>query len=188
MNEARRRYWRSQVLGGYGSFGPGTKATLKIGRKAGLTYSGWREGDAISKASVGASVAARRGKQVEKYGYNITDTAGSYKGQKEPSASVELAWIPGDNKNENTRAAFFRNVKRLAQEVAHDLAQREVLVEWDAPGRRGRVDSASPVKAPSPTNRPDFCDWVREHSRSAKKNRSDDCHESKFTKKKGRTK
>lgn len=182
MNSATRRYWMSQSqfgspagrqLSGYSSFGTGTKATLKIGRKAGLDYAGWRTGQAISEGQVLAVVVKRRADQIgsDAVGMSATSTKGRYKGKREPSVNIEIAWTQTPRK-ETTRGAFFRNMKALAQGVASDLAQREVIVEWDAPGRRGRIDTATPKAAPATANNKRFCAWVRENSQPARLARS----------------
>lgn len=179
---ARKRFWQARARGqlsGYASYGEGTKATLKIGLKAGLDYGEWREGDRIPDASASSVVYFRRARQIGagEVGLTAVKAEGRYRGQREPSVGVDLIWIP--SKREPTRAAFFKNVRRLAQEVAADLAQREVIVEWDAPGRRGRVDTATPTKAPLATDAKRFCRWVREHSPSARRDPRDACYTSK---------
>ena len=180
MTTQQRKYWQrrarfgASVLGGYGSYGTGTKATLKIGRRAGLNYAGWREGSIVPMRVVLATVLERRARQIggNDAGYAVTETKGRYGGKSEPSVNVELVWTGA--KKEPSRATFFRNVARLAQDIASDLAQREVIVEWNAPGRHGRVDTATPSKAPSALS-PAFCAWVRRHSSEAKRDRDDPC-------------
>lgn len=164
---------RKQVEG-YATYGSGTKATLNIGRKTGLDYAGWKEGEPIEKASILAVVTRRRAKQIgaEEVGYSVTITEGKYRGSAERSVKVDIIH---DASTGETRKQFERNVKQLAQGVAGDLAQREVIVEWQAPGKRGRVDTASPPKAPSPKDKR-FCAWVRENSRSAQENPKDACY------------
>jgi len=179
MHSTRQAYWRRQgsLLSGYGSYGTGTKVTLSIGRKAGIDYGPWREGQEIPVRSVTAAVVDARAAQVGVGDVGLTriDAHGRYKGKPEPSAKVELIWIK--SKKESTPQRFFANVRRLAQEVAGALAQREVIVSWDAPGRRGRVDTATPTRAPSALRRAEFCAWVSRHSRKARLDRSDDCYE-----------
>jgi hypothetical protein len=162
MNAARKRFWQARARGqlsGYASYGEGTKATLRIGLKAGLNHGDWREGDRISDASASSVVYFRRAKQIgaDEVGLTAIKAEGRYRG-------------------EPTRAAFFRNVRQLAQQGAADLAQREVIVEWDAPRRRGRVDTATPTKAPPATDAKRFCKWVRQHSPSARRDPRDACY------------
>lgn len=177
--ERRRRFWLSgSQIGGYATYGAGTKATLKIGRKTGLAYNGWREGQTISMDAAVSVVNRRRAGQVgqRQVGLTATRTEGRYKGGKEPSLNLEIAFVP--SAKEKTKTAFFRNVKKLAQGIASDLAQREVIVAWDAPGRRGKIDTATPSKAPSALDKK-FCSWVRKFSSSARRDPSDDCFDKK---------
>lgn len=179
MNNRTKTYWRKRGLGltGVGTYGIGTKASLYIGRTTGLRYSGWREGESISPVALLGAVGRRRANQVGIVGTNLSavDMKGRYKGAPEKSVRVDMIWVP--TKREPTAKDFFSHISALAQQVAGDLAQREVIVEWDAPGRRGKVDTASPTKSPSPTNKKKFCAWVRRHSRRAQKDKNDDCYE-----------
>ena len=158
---------------GYATYGPQTKATLNIGRTTGLDYAGWREGEPVAKEDILAAVTRRRAKQIgpANVGFSVTMTEGKYKGSAERSVKVDIIY---DKFAGETRKQFERNVKQLAQGVAADLAQREVIVEWQAPGKRGRVDTPSPPKAPSPKDKR-FCAWVRENSRTARENPRDAC-------------
>jgi len=178
MKQHAKNFWRKRSLGlsGVGTYGLGTKASLLIGRKTGLNYSGWREGETINPVALVSAVANRRAKQVGLDGANLSavDQRGRYQGEPEPSVRVDMIWIP--SKREPSRAAFYKNIRMLAQQVAGDLAQREVIVEWDSPDRRGRVDTASPSKAPAPTS-DKFCTWVRKHSRRAQRDKADGCYE-----------
>lgn len=178
MNKRQKQFWRKRGAGlsGVGTYGLSTKASLYIGRKTGLRYGGWKEGESISPVALMAAVGRRRGNQVGIPGVNLSavDMKGRYKGAPEKSVRVDMIWIP--SKKEPTRKDFYRNVTKLAQQVAGDLAQREVIVEWRSPDRRGRVDTASPTKAPSPTSAK-FCKWVRQHSRRAQQDKNDDCYE-----------
>lgn len=180
MNSKEKAFWHRRSLGlrGYTIFGVGTKATLSIGQTTGLRYAGWREGEKIDPTALIAAVMRRRGQQVGVQNVNLSaiEMEGRYKGQPEDSMQVGLIFIP--SKKEKSRAAFYRNIKTLAQRIAGDLAQREVIIEWNSPDRRGRTDSASPMRAPPPSDRADskFCKWVREHSRRAQRDPSDACH------------
>jgi hypothetical protein len=186
MNAATKKFWQWQQIGygtgfgrpleGYAAARKQTpKATLVIGRIAGLDYGEWREGDKIPSRSVEGTVVGRRAEQVGVAHTGLTriDARGVYQGGSEPSARVTLVWVKSSA--EKTPQEFFRNMPKLAQRVASDLAQREVLIEWDAPMRRGRVDRASPLAAPSPASKK-FCSWVREHSRSARQDPRDACY------------
>lgn len=178
MNRRTKDFWRKRALGlsGVGTYGIGTKASLYIGRKTGLRYSGWKEGETINPTSLLIAVARRREDQVGETNVNFSSVKmdGRYQGSPEKSARVDLIWIP--SKREPTARKFFSNITKLAQQIAGDLAQREVIVEWDAPNRRGRVDTASPTKAPPPTSAK-FCTWVRKHSRRAQRDKNDGCYE-----------
>jgi hypothetical protein len=170
------------MLGGYGSYGHGVKASLYIGRTAGISSRRFREGTQIPTERVLASVVGRRATQVgsANVGLSSFDVKGIYKGAREPSMRIDLVYT-GD---EPTPAAFFRNSRRLAQQVAGDLAQREVIVEQHSPRRKGHgtIRTASPVGAPSPLRQDAFCRWVRTVSESARTNPSDAC----YPKRKGR--
>jgi hypothetical protein len=180
MNAAKRRGWRRYAahLGGYDVLGPTTKATLGIGRKTGLRYGGWREGETVPTRAAVAAVVGRRAEQIGPAAVGLTHLApgGYYKGQSEPSTRVELIWT--GEAREPTRKAFYRNVKKLAQDVASDLAQREVYIEVYVPGRRGfviRTDRATPRAAPPAGEEARFCAWVRRFSRNAKTDPDDPC-------------
>jgi hypothetical protein len=163
-------------VAGYDTYGPTTKATLFVGRTAGLNLSGLREGQKISTDAVERAIAKARVGQVGVgvYGATITATEGRYRGQKERSVKVELVFVPFAR--EKTPAAFARNVKALAQDVATDLAQREIVIEWTAPGKLGgRTDTATPKAAPPATRGEAFCAWVRKHSNAARRP-SDPCY------------
>jgi len=176
MNRQQREGFRRYVehLSGYSSYGEGTKATLSIGRKAGLKYGGWKEGEKIKPGSVFRAVFERRADQIGETNVGLTGVRaeGLYKGSREPSMKIDIIWT--GEKPEKRRGTFFKNVEQLAQQVAGDLGQREVYIEWSAPGRRGRVDTASPTKAPSRFDK-DFCKWVRRFSKRARTEKSDGC-------------
>lgn len=163
-------------IGGYGIYTRAgkTKAVLSIGRLAGLDLGRFREGQRITPLSALRAVMRRRMEQVDPRAAASTTmlATGFYGGRREPASKIEIVWTPDQ---ERTSRQFVRNVKRLAQEVAGDLAQREILVEWDAPRLRGRAETASPRMAPSPTSAK-FCAWVRRHSRSARLNPRDRCY------------
>lgn len=150
-----------------------TKVILSIGRRAGLDFGRIREGQAITSTAALRAVMRRRMEQIDPGAAASTTVLGTgyYRGRREPTSKVEIVWTPDQ---ERTSKQFIKNIKRLAQEVAGDLAQREINVEWDAPGRRGRAEAASPVGAPSPQS-PRFCAWVQRHSRSARTNSADPC-------------
>lgn len=162
-------------VGGYAAYTRTgkVKAILSIGRVAGLSLGKYKEGQRIPARTVLETVIARRMKQIDPKAVAATtfDVTGHYIGQKEPSMRIELVWTPNQEK---TATAFYRSIKSLAQDVATKLAQREVLVEWDAPKRRGRVETATPTQAPAATSAA-FCPWVRKHSASARTNRNDPC-------------
>ena len=151
-------------LRGYGKYGPGVTAVLYIGRKTGLNLGRWREGATLPDAVVDRIVFRARERQVGPLlvGGNLTRLSGWYKGQPERTVKFEVAFEP--TSRERTPRAFIKNVQTFAQAIAKSLAQREVIVKWDGPGRRGLVETASPTGAPSPTS-PKFAAWVKAHSR-----------------------
>ena len=156
-------------MAGYDTYGPTTKATLYIGRTAGLNLSGFREGQAIPRKRLEDAITKARVAQVGVgvYGATITATEGRYRGAREKSVKVELVFVPFER--EKNTAAFQRNMKALAQDVAGALAQREIIIEWTAPGKLGgRTDTATPKAAP-PATSPAFCSWVRKHSAAARR-------------------
>lgn len=170
---SRRRY--AQHLAGYDTLGTGTKAVLSIGRIAGLSLRGWHEGQRIPVRTIVAAVVGRRAEQIGASGVGLTyvGVGGRYKGQSEPSTKVELIWT--GEARERSLALFYKNIRKLAERVAFDLAQREIYVEWTGPRRHGRVDRATPVGAPSSGREDAFCTWVRRFSRSARMNPRDAC-------------
>lgn len=177
----RREFWRRRARGGsglegYATAGSTAKATLYIGRKAGLSYGGWREGEKIPISGIVTSIVGRRAEQIGPAATGLTyvTASGVYRGQREQSARVELQWEK--SKREPSVAAFSRNVKKLAQHVAGDLAQREVIVEWNTSRKRGHTDIATPTKAPSKRDKR-FCAWVRRFSHSARTRPRDPCWE-----------
>lgn len=183
MNATLHHAWRryAAALGGYGTYGPVTKATLIVGRKAGLRYGGWREGEKIPPAAVVGVISALRARQIGPRAVGLTTVAagGKYKGRPERTTKVELIWTGEDlvsvkKRRQESRRDFYRNVRTLAQDAAGSLGQREIIIEWNAPGRRDVTDSASPTGAPSPLSKK-FCSWVRRFSR-ASKNPGDPCY------------
>lgn len=160
------------ILHGYGQYGLTTKATLFIGRNAGLERGPVPEGKTISKNKVVGTVMGLRTEQIgPSAGGTITATAGYYKGSPEPSVKVDLFFDGSDGSVKK----FQKNVIELAERTAKQLAQREIIIEWAIPGKRPITGSATPKGAPSPTS-PKFCEWVRKHSKSARENPRDPCY------------
>jgi hypothetical protein len=161
---------------GYGTLGDTYAVTLYIGRTAGITYGEWKEGETISGAEAVAAVMRRRAQQVgDRVSATVIDARGYYKkGTHEDAIQVRVIFVRSDR--ERSAAAFTRNIRQLAQAVAGDLAQREVYVDWQIPGRAVRTVSASPKPAPAPTNEKAFCAWVRKHSDSARTDPDDACY------------
>jgi hypothetical protein len=166
------------ALAGYGTYPAACAATLVVGQTAGLDTRGRTTGDPIPlEDAVGAVMRRRRGQVGREHaGANVVAATGFYGGEPEGAIRVCLDWFP--TPRERTRRVFDRNVRRLAQGVADELSQREVLVEWRARGRFARTDGASPPGAPSPTDRERFCAWVRRHSRRARTDPTDPCYRS----------
>ena len=153
------------------------KAVLFVGRRAGFSNRNYNEGRRISEGTAGYAIAHRRQQQIgpKHVGVTVLPGIGYYQGKDEPTTRVEIAWIP--NKREGGVPAFRRNVRKLAQAVATDLAQREIIIEWEGAGVRDHVESASPSKAPKPGDEDSpFCRWVRERSRAARQDPTDGCY------------
>lgn len=161
------------VFGGYGMYTSAkAKAILSIGLRRGF---GAQENKLIDPEAASEAVFDLRKKQVGfQTAGTIFPTTGYYKGTREPSMRVDIAFIP--DKRERSPAQFVKNVKSLAQGIASALDQREVLVEWEGPGRSSRIESATPEGAPPPTS-PKFCAWVRGRSASAQSDPKDACYE-----------
>ena len=146
------------------------KAILSIGLRRGF---GAQENKLIDPEAASEAVFDLRKKQVGfQTAGTIFPTTGYYKGTREPSMRVDIAFIP--DKRERSPAQFVKNDP--AQGIASALDQREVLVEWEGPGRSGRIESATPEGAPPPTS-PKFCAWVRGRSASAQSDPKDACYE-----------
>ena len=178
----RKDFERMQLAGvigkpidGYGRYGATYAVVLYIGRKAGLTYGGWREGQAIPDSRAVQVVSRRREQQIGSFDATITHAEGYYRGKPEESIQVRIIFVPSPR--ERTFQAFSRNIRQLAQRVAADLAQREVLIDWQVPGKAIRTDTASPLRAPAATDEKKFCAWVRKHSESARKDPDDSCYQ-----------
>lgn len=160
-----RDFWRRYAAvrsGGFEGFSVGTfgtKATLLIGRRAGLCLEGWRPNERIPLATAVRAIKRARERQVgrKNVSFGYVGTGGFYKGVPEPSLKVELIWT-----GEGDRKSFDKQVRELAENAARSLAQQEIYVEWDAPRRRGRVDVATPKGAPSSSSKK-FQGWVRKH-------------------------
>lgn len=161
------------VFGGHGIYTDAkTKAILSLGLKRGF---GPKEGKLIPARTASDAIFRGRGDQVghATVAGTIFPTIGYYKGTREPSMQVQIAYLPGQ---ERSAAGFMRNIRQLAERLAKRFDQREVLIEWEAPGKRGTVESATPTGAPSPTD-PKFCAWVRTRSRNARTDSKDGCYE-----------
>ncbi len=175
MNTKKAKLFGRALAGtiqGYGQYGRTTKATLFIGREAGLEHGPVPEGKVIPKNTVIGAVMGLRTMQIgPSAGGTITATEGYYKGSREPALKVDLFFDGSDG----SIKAFERNVKKLAEEAASALAQREIIIEWAIPGKHAVTASATPKGAPSPTTAA-FCPWIREHSKSARTNPRDVCY------------
>jgi len=159
---------------GYSTRGKSVSATLLVGAKAGLTYSGKQEGKKISTKEIVGTIKKLRGEQIgaSSVGASIINQGGIYKGQPENSLRVQVIF---DGSGGETPRAFEKNVRSLAERAAGKLAQREITILWDTPNKRNVVAAASPIKAPSPDSK-QFCAWVRKHSKRARTNAKDPCH------------
>ncbi len=162
-------------MAGYATYGATNKATLYIGRKAGLRNKYVPDGGLLSKELVINVVGAARSAQVghSEASSTITVAEGRYQGQREPSIKVEIAYTGAPR--DKTIEGFQENIQKLAQRVAAKLGQREILIEM-LTDHRTETSTASPPRAPAPTDRAEFCAWVRRHSDAAKTNSSDACY------------
>lgn len=172
------------IFHGYGSYGATHKAILTIGRRVGLSSGKRKEGSTLAPSDVLNQVVKLRVDQIgPKAGITVSQADGRYDGKAERSVRVEVV----DTGDDGTPAGFRRNVRRLAERVAGDLQQREVIVEITKPKtgarRSKRTDdrpatietfTASPPGAPSPTDRDRFCAWVRKNSDEARAARTAD--------------
>jgi len=177
MNQRNKKLYGRALRGilgydGYGTFGQTKKATLFVGREVGLSTGPKPEGTILTENQVVGKVMGLRVEQAgPAAGATIVSAKGVYKGKHEPSVKIELV-DTGIDRGPN---GFQRNVKQLAENVAKELGQREVIIEWQD-GKKTTTATASPAGAPSPTS-PKFCDWVRRNSESARSNPQDACYE-----------
>lgn len=81
--------------------------------------------------------------------------SGIYEGGEEPSVVVSI--IYRQTAREEVFSDFERNIQLLAEKLASDFAQKEILVRW----ADGTLQSASPVGLPEPG--PDLDAWLGEH-------------------------
>jgi hypothetical protein len=132
-------------------------ATLVIGRTAGPGTRGRTTGDFIPFARAVEAIMIRRRTHVgdEAADASVIASMGYYDGRPGQTTRVCINWVR--TRKEATQRAFDRNIRRLAQQVAGDLSQREVLVEWRAPGRRIQVDR---VKPSTPTKPKRGASWI----------------------------
>lgn len=175
--KAMRQSYRTVFGGpleGYDVYGATTRASLLIGRKTGLETGPVPEGKTIPKTTVVDAVMGYRATQVGRDAAStVVDSTGYYKGDREPSMRVDLAFVP--NERERSFSAFQRNIKKLAQVTASALGQREILIEWVQNGRTMTTATATPLEAPSPLDKT-WCSWVRANSKSARTNKADPCY------------
>jgi hypothetical protein len=175
---------------GVGSYGPTEKATLYVGLKTGIDQANTPTGAPVHADSVEDAVFALRTRQVGVKDASQTTTIaqGKYRGSSEPSLKIDLVHTFPDR--ETSREAFETNVRTLAEELAGEFAQREILIEWTKPvdvkeKSRGKnktktvtrieTETASPTGAPAPTEEK-FCEWVRSRSANARTNPKDACY------------
>jgi hypothetical protein len=164
------------VFGGYDVYGPTNRASLMIGRVAGIEGGIVPEGKVIPSQKIADTVAKMR---IDQVGFSnasstLTLTEGRYKGTKEPSVRLDIYFDGGDG----TPAKFKRNIQALAENAAKVLGQREILIEWQDGGKKVTTATASPKGAPASTS-PKFCDWIRKNSKSARTNPNDSCYRKK---------
>jgi len=128
-------------------------ATLVIGRTAGPGTRRRTTGDFIPFARAVKAIMIRRRAQVgdEAADASVIASMGYYGGRPGQTTRICINWVR--TRKEATQRAFDRDIRRLAQQVAGDLSQREVLVEWRAPGRRSRVDRVRPLARTKPKTR-----------------------------------
>lgn len=162
-------------MSGYATYGATTKATLYIGRKAGLRNKFVDEGKILPKQTVLRIVGNLRTAQVgfDQASSTILVAEGRYKGQREPAIIVEIAYTGAPE--DGSKKGFKHNIRSLAELAAEKLGQREILIELLTNNRTETV-TASPVKAPSPSDHDKFCAWVRRHSYNAAHNKGDPCY------------
>jgi len=157
------------IFHGWGRLAGTTKATLYIGARTGLNIGPVPEGKVIPKSKILKTVIGLRAGQIgPAAGATTTVASGRYKGKPEPTYKIEF--FPDES-----LATFKKNVRRLAEQTARDLGQREVYVELIENGKKTTTYSATPLGAPSPLKRAAFCSWVRKHSASAKRP-GDECY------------
>ena len=128
-------------------------ATLVIGQTAGFGTRGRTTGVLSLFAKAFEAIMIRRRAQVgdEAAEASVIASTGCHGGRPGQTIRVCINWVR--TPKEATQRAFDRNIRRLAQQVAGDLSQREVLVEWRAPGLRSRVDRVRPLARTKPKTR-----------------------------------
>lgn len=190
MNRKNARLYGQALAGirgvsGYAVYGATTKATLYVGLRQGLEAGPTTEGKLIPRNTAMGAIAGRRIAQV---GYSAASSTtsmaeGVYQGKPEPTLKVEIAFTR--EPDETTLPKFRKNIQALAENVAKDLGQREVLIEWMVGGKKTETATASPKGAPAPTSDA-FCGWIRKNSSEARTLKTDRCYEAPKPRKKAR--
>jgi hypothetical protein len=62
-------------------------------------------------------------------GYTLYKGLGLWKGQEEPSLTIEVAFLPQTERPEDDKIEFHKNVYRLARDIKEANAQQAVLIE-----------------------------------------------------------
>ena len=159
-------------LHGYADYGPTKMVTFVVGRKPGLDGP-WAPGSVIPIEQVIGAVVKRRAAQIGVHNVELTSykVAGYYTGAGEPSTKVEIY----DTGLTLEQGRFDANMRDLGQQLAADLAQREVLMIRHN-GRRTVTSTATPTGAPPATRADAFCAWVRKRSTVARTDPKDSCY------------
>jgi hypothetical protein len=181
-------------LHGAAAYGPTIKARFIIGLTAGITYGTIEEGEKLKWTDAATALVRLRRRYIRLPGATITKTIGFYLGDQEKSLVAEVIFMYDKlvkDGGEESEAQFVESMKRIAQDLAAAIAQREVIIEWygGTLGQAGTTDTYSPTGAP-PKHDASFSDhskalyarWVRQHSKRARTKKSDDCHISKHAK------
>jgi hypothetical protein len=145
----RGRRIRVGRLGDVASYGPTRAATLLVGLKKGQAPQNRRGACArlpgqLTTSRVDKLFLAERRKQVGAANVGATrqDARGWYQGAPEKSAAYEVIFIPNDV--EPDWRAFTRNMKKLAEKMAKNLCQDEVILVTDNAGKKATYAASCP--------------------------------------------
>lgn len=123
---------------------PRGKATLAMKL---VRQDGPRKGTRIMARQAADRVLVGRGDQVgmRRAQLSVFPQKGLAEGTRQPELRIEIAWL---RHQERSSERFMKNVRNLARRLAKKSDQVEVMVEWDLPRKRGRVEAVTLARAP----------------------------------------